>query len=109
MHHLKDLMLSKPYFERVPDQHLVVDPGERYQYLAATRGEAYAMIYTYTGRDITVRMGKITGDQVKARWFDPRTGEYQLISDFDNNGIREFDPPGEPAEGNDWVLVLESL
>jgi len=26
---------------------------------------------------------------------------------FPNRGDREFDPPGEPAAGNDWILVLD--
>jgi len=28
---------------------------------------------------------------------------------FDNKGVQKFDPPGEEAEGNDWVLVLEGV
>jgi len=31
------------------------------------------------------------------------------IGDFNNNGILEFYPPGEPAEGNDWVLLLDTV
>ena len=31
MQHLKSLMLSKSYFDRVPDQALVVDNGEKYE------------------------------------------------------------------------------
>jgi hypothetical protein len=41
-------MLSKDYLSRVPDQTLVNDQGKQYNYLAATRGDGYALIYTYT-------------------------------------------------------------
>jgi hypothetical protein len=49
MIHLKNLILSKPYFERVPDQSLIAENGERYDRLLATRGKDYALIYTWNG------------------------------------------------------------
>lgn len=108
MIHLKRLMLSKPYLERIPDQSLIADEqGEKYNYLIATRGKDYAFIYTYTGRTMKINMGKISGEKVKASWFDPRTGGYQEIGIFENKGILELDPPGVTMDGNDWVLVLE--
>jgi hypothetical protein len=107
MKYVKQLLLSKPYFERVPDQSLVVNTGERYNNILATRGNNYAFIYTYTGRTINVVMGKIGGTTVKARWYDPRTGTYTGAGTHQNTGIKEFDPPGDEKEGNDWVLVLE--
>ncbi|MGD9929216.1 MAG: glycoside hydrolase family 140 protein [Mangrovibacterium sp.] len=110
MVHVKNLMLSRPYFERVPDQSLVADqPGDKYDYQLATRGKNYAFIYTYNGKNIRVNMGKIEGEQVKANWFNPRNGEVAEIGTFPNSGVQEFDPAGEPADGNDWVLMLDSV
>ncbi len=63
--------------------------------------------YTYTGRTFDVAMGKISGDKVKAWWYSPRDGKAELIGELDNSGTHSFDPPGEKAEGNDWVLVLD--
>jgi hypothetical protein len=107
MQYVKQLMLSRPYFERVPDAGMVVDNGDRYDYVAASRGKTYAVFYTWTGRRFRVRLGVIAGAKVKAAWFDPRTGAYQQIGTFTNEGIQEFDPPGKPKHGNDWVLVLD--
>jgi hypothetical protein len=108
MQYLKQLMLSKPYLERVPDQSLIAgDQGEKYNRLLATRGKSYAFIYTYNGRLIKVQMGKIAGAKVKASWFSPRDGSTQQISVVDNKGVQSFDPPGDKQDGNDWVLVLE--
>jgi len=45
---------------------------------------------------------------VRAAWFDPRSGGKKSIGTFPNSGTHEFDPPGEPAPGNDWALILES-
>lgn len=106
---LKELMLSKPYFERVPDQSLVAGTnGERYNYIAATRGKSYAFLYDYTGRPFEVNMGKIEGKAVAASWYNPRNGSRQSIGEFANSGVQQFDPPGQEKEGADWVLILES-
>ena len=110
MKHLKDLMLSHSYFDRVPDQTLIAGKnGDQYERVIGTRGEEFAMLYTYTGKNFSVQMGKIDGDEVKASWFDPRTGKTISIGTFENKGIKEFNPPGEPKNGNDWVLVLEKI
>ncbi|OJV18026.1 MAG: glycoside hydrolase [Dyadobacter sp. 50-39] len=107
MMHLKNLMLSKPYFERVPDQSLIAENGERYDRLLATRGRDYALIYTWNGRQMKVNMGKIGGSKVNASWYDPRTGETKVLGKVENRGVKTFNPPGEVRNGNDWVLVLE--
>ncbi len=108
MQYIKDLMLSKPFFERVPDQSLIADQGEKYNYLIATRGKDYTFIYTYTGRTMKINMGKIEGEKVDAAWFNPRDGKTSKTGIFSNTGVAEFNPPGEQKDGNDWVLVLES-
>lgn len=108
MVHIKDLMLSRSYFDRVPDQSLIAgEPGKKYDRLFATKGNNYAMIYTYTGRTISVKMDKLTGKSIKASWFNPRDGKYTEIGTFENKGVKEFDAPGEVKDGNDWVLVLD--
>ena len=111
MQYLKKHMLSRPYFERVPDTTLVngSTQSEKYNYEIATRGKDYAFIYTYNGRNIAVNMGKIEGEQVKASWYNPRNGETTDIGKFANEGVHEFDPPGEVQDGNDWVLVLDTV
>lgn len=110
MQYVKELMLSRPYFERIPDQSLIAgDVGTKYDFLIATRGEDYAFVYTYNGRNIAVNMGIIAGEQVKASWFNPRNGEYTEIGLFENTGVKEFDAPGEVKDENDWVLVLDTV
>jgi len=108
MKYLKELMLDFPYLERVPDQSLIANQGERYNYLIATRGKDYALVYTYNGRAIDVNMGKISGDEVEASWYNPQNGEKIAIGIVENKGTHEFQPPGEKKEGNDWVLILAS-
>ena len=112
MQFLKRLMLSRPYFERVPDQSAISGdisgkPGSRYDYVAATRGSNYLFAYTYTGRPFEIRAGILTGAQFRAWWFNPRDGSGQTIGLFSNSGVLKFTPPGTPGPGNDWVLVLD--
>jgi hypothetical protein len=109
MKFLKELILSKPFFERVPNP-LLVEKGQgtKYDYLASTSGKTYAFIYTYNGRTFNVQMGLLDGERVKAAWFNPRNGETTIIGNFPNVGSIPFDPPGEKSDGNDWVLVLDS-
>lgn len=102
---LRRLILSRPFFERIPGQSLLAGPGgERYHRVIATRGAAYAFIYTFTGEPFTVRMGALSGRHTAASWFDPRTGQTRPIGRFRNRGNRTFTPP-QPAL--DWVLVLD--
>jgi len=93
--------------EGSPDESLINNQGKRYDYLAVTKGKAYAMIYTYTGRTIEVNLGKFSGDRVKCTWFSPANGKSSVIGKFVNKGRQTFDPPGEEKEGNDWVLLLD--
>ena len=109
VHFIKDLMLSVPYFERAPDQSLIANQGQKHEYLTATRGEKYAFIYTWTGRDLKINMGKIKGVKVTALWFNPSDGKTEAIGQFENKGVLSFNPPGDQKNGNDWVLILKSI
>jgi hypothetical protein len=44
---------------------------------------------------------------VVASWYSPRDGNWEQIGFFPNQGTQTFNPPGEPRDGNDWVLVLD--
>ncbi|MDQ7947684.1 MAG: glycoside hydrolase family 140 protein [Pedobacter sp.] len=110
MIYLKKLMLSRSYLDRVPDQSIIAGQnGEKYEHLVATRGKDYAMVYTFTGRNFELNMGKIEGKNVNATWYDPRTGHETAMGQVPNAGVRLFDPPGEPKDGNDWVLILDKI
>lgn len=107
MQYLKKLMLGKSYLDRVPDQSLVPDNGEKYERVLATRGKNYAMFYTYNGRAFKVQNSQLKLYPSKASWFNPRNGEQVGIPEFSLASNKAFNPPGEPKNGNDWVLVLE--
>lgn len=108
MQHLKNLMLSRPFLERTPDLSLVANQGNRYDHIQATRGKAYAFLYTFNGREMQVNMGKIEGREVRASWYNPRSGELTEAGSLKNEGVAAFTPPSpEVKDGNDWVLILD--
>lgn len=108
LRHLKNLILSRPFLDRVNDQSAVTgDEGERYDRVLVTRGADYLFAYTYTGRTFTLKLGSISGPTLTASWFNPRTGAVTAAGTHPKAGTATFDPPGEPAPGNDWVLVLD--
>jgi len=111
----RKLIESRPFLTRIPDDSIIASnrvptsvPGAgRYRFVA-TRDESgsYAMVYAPVGRKFSVHMDKISGSQVKAWWFDPRTGHAEALGTFENKGVHEFTPPGY-GEMLDWVLVLD--
>jgi Protein of unknown function (DUF4038)/Putative collagen-binding domain of a collagenase len=105
--YLKQLMLSKSYFDRVPDQSLIVDNGEKYNRVLATRGKDYAMFYIYNGRSFKAAINKLNFKPAKATWFSPIDSQVIPIKDYRYAVEKIFDPPGEKENGNDWVLILE--
>ena len=106
MKHLKKLIESRSYFDRTPAQELVIDNAEKYNRVAATKGNGYAMFYVYNGRNFKVDISKLKFAPSKANWFSPSNGKYYPVQNY-KKGMAEFDPPGAQKDGNDWVLVLE--
>lgn len=105
MKHLKQLMLTFPYFERVPDQRIIAgDNGQRYDRLIATRGRDYLLVYDYTARPLTVDLRLISGRQKDLWWFSPVDGTYSYIGRVDD-GIHTLQPDCPYAAGHDRVLV----
>jgi hypothetical protein len=109
MTHVKNLMLSRPFVTRIPDDSVVTsDRGSGDGYVNATRDSkgSYALVYTPLGKPVTVNLEKLSGRKVRAWWYDPRHGTAEEIGVYDRKGTREFKPPVH-GKGNDWVLVLD--
>ncbi|WP_300598219.1 glycoside hydrolase family 140 protein [Niabella sp.] len=110
MQFIKELLLSYDYNSRVPAQEILVDNrGTRYDYLLATKGRGYAMVYTYSGKPFKVDLSRLGFKPAKAKWFYPATGKFVTVKLTQSAGIITFNPPNAmiDAEGKDRVLVLE--
>ncbi|WP_053216174.1 glycoside hydrolase family 140 protein [Guptibacillus hwajinpoensis] len=110
MSHIRKLMLSRPFLNRIPDQGIIASsqPSTSGAYIAATRASdgSYAFVYTPFGGTVTVNMSKISGGSVKAHWYNPRNGTTTFIGTYTNTGTRTFTAPSS-NRGNDWVLMLD--
>lgn len=109
MQYLRALMESRPYFERVPAQEMLVQENrDGSNHMRATRGKRYAFLYTPHSMNLAVHLGQLPGEQLHAQWYDPRTGETTEIGIIDNIGDRLFVTPRHGWE-MDYVLILDSM
>ena len=105
MKYLKNLMLSVPYFERIPDQSVIAGVnGERYDRAIATRGNDYLMVYNYTGRPMQIDLTKISGAKKNVWWYNTKNGKLTYIGEYDNK-ITTFQYDAGYMSGNDQVLI----
>lgn len=108
--HLKNLMLSKPYFNRIPDQSMVLDTqAEDENFVIATRDAngKYAFIYFPTGKATNVDLSTMSKKKLTANWYDPRTGiSIPYIAKQLTRGKNSIVPPSS-GRSQDWVLIVE--
>jgi hypothetical protein len=113
MLHARTLLESRPFLSRIPDQSLVSaqpadNEGNEQQHLhvVATRDEdgSYALLYFPADVTVEVDLSKLSGDSMRALWFDPRSGQSTEAGTFPRSDTRSFKAP---EWGPDWVLVLD--
>ena len=106
MGYMRRFFEARPFWEIVPDQSLVAGNSKTDPVLAARHhaGE-FAVFYASHGQPFEVLLGKLSGDTVRAWWFDPRQNTSQLVGEFKRAEKRHFAPPHK-GRNNDWVLVL---
>ncbi len=117
MQHCKNLVLSRPYLDRIPADDVVANtniptsiPGTGTRAFVATRDTArtYAFVYCPVGRAVTIDLESLVGPSIVAWWFDPRTGvATKLDEPLGRKGKHTFRTPTH-GELLDWVLVLDS-
>lgn len=100
MKYLKRLMLAFPYFERVADSTIVINNGVRYDRILATRGNDYLLAYNHTGREMTLDLSKISGQEKNIWTMNPEDGTLQYIGRTADK-IYKY----QPHPGHDLVLI----
>jgi hypothetical protein len=105
---LRNLMMSRPYFSRIPDQSLIVgDPGRGGLHLQATRDREGTFAFVYfpmNDQSAAIDLAKLRTKRLRAWWYDPRTGVATLLGEIEGRAAMEF---RTPSYGPDWVLVLD--
>ena len=115
LHHIKALLFSHPYLERIPDQSLVLtgQGSDVFTRVQATRDgtpgkndATYLMAYLSAPADVTLNTGVIAAHTLRAYWFDPATGGTEMIgAPFTNSGRLALE---KRPQGGDWVAVIEA-
>lgn len=108
--HLKNLMLSRSFLTRIPDQSLIFrDQKENMEYLSATRDIAgqYAMIYFPSGGAAHLDLTPLADRELFTWWYDPRTGNSFRGKKLERSDTVEIHAPTS-GKGHDWVLVIDS-
>jgi hypothetical protein len=117
---MRELMESRPFLTRIPDQELVVgeNPSHATDHVQATRDgtpgnndATYIMAYLPYLRSVTINTRVIKGDQLKIWWFDPRSGNAFQQGTVDNTGevhISNWESLTRVEQGGpDWVVVID--
>lgn len=137
MQYLKNLLLSRPYLSRIPDQDLVDEPkartadgappGVETLDVAASRAEGehvqaardsaghYAFVYFPQSKiSRAVKVSRLSGQTIRAWWFSPRDGKtYDAQKKITTEPFLTFDKadrtfsPPGNIASEDWVLVLD--
>jgi hypothetical protein len=108
---MRRLFEEKPWHKLVPDPDAIASgKGEGAFQAHAARADdgSFLIAYVPRGEPVGIRLDRLTGANVHARWFDPRDGAWQEIGTFPKAaGTREFTAPSRGPQ-SDWVLVLDS-
>lgn len=125
MRHLKNLIESRPFLTRIPDQEvlmatqnaLVPFEGKGMQHMQATRDGSpgkkdatYIMVYLPVGRSMTINTSYIASKRLRAWWYDPRQGCAIPLGESDNTGTIEAKwntLPWHNGTGPDWVYIVD--
>jgi hypothetical protein len=104
---LRDLLESRPFFRRVPDQTLIAsDAGKGGDHIRAARDRdgTYALVYIpRNDQRVTVNLAALPAKTLRAWWYDPRNGISRLLGEIPAVASEFTIPPYGP----DWVLVFD--
>jgi hypothetical protein len=104
--HMKNLLLSRPYFERIPDQSPLISPKAGDEHIRCTRGRGYLFCYLPRGGETELDISCISGKTKKVWWYDPRNGQAESLGNFPHEKTVNFIAPSS-GRGSDWVLVVD--
>lgn len=114
LHYIKPLLYSRPYFQRIPDQSLILAGqgrgiANRVQAtrdgLANQRNATYLMAYLAAPAAVVLDTGVIAGKSLNAFWFNPASGRSTVIKmNFPNTGKLHL---AKRPHGHDWAAVVD--
>ena len=108
MLHVRRLMESRPFVDRIPFQKIVKNKYfPETDYIVATRGKDYVMVYIPTGKGVRLDLGLCGWPVANAWWYDCNTGSAVHLKRMETGQVKYFEPKAR-GRGHDWVLVLDN-
>jgi hypothetical protein len=107
MLNVRRLMESRPMLSRMPCQDIVLNPGDEYSHIVATKGDGYLMAYTPLGNEIELDGNLLPASSYHVSWFDPRSGKTIRSGTVKRTSRLQFTAPSR-GPGFDWVLILDA-
>jgi hypothetical protein len=65
----------------------------------------FMLAYTPTGEPVKLDLSGMKSGSVHGYWFNPRSGRFKYLGNFDTRQAREFKPWSE-GRGSDFLLLL---
>jgi hypothetical protein len=96
---------SRPWQTLAPDQSLLRGRAGEARAGRAADG-SFALVYLPAPHPVSVDTRRISGQRVRAWWFDPRTGQTRPAALAATTGTVPLVPPARGSD-EDWVLVLD--
>ncbi len=97
------------WWNLVPDQSIFATGGRtqgQILNLAARHKDGkWVIVYLGSRASFSIRLDKLAGAKVKARWIDPKTGDSLVAGSFGNAGTQSF---STPDGWEDAILIIES-
>jgi hypothetical protein len=114
LHHIIPLLMSRPDFERIPDQSLIHE-GQNQEISARVqatrdghlgrRDASYIFAYMGSPKEIVLNTSVISGKQLNISWFNPEDGKTSpFFQHLENRGTLHL--PDPPA-AHDWVVIVD--
>ena len=106
--YMKELLLSFPWQKIINDQSIILNKNlEDSTHIVCAIGNKKDFILSYTpiGKPIKLDLSKMNAREVKAFWYNPRSGKSVKIGEYKVTDTPEF-KPWSVGRGSDFVLVV---
>ena len=69
---------------------------------------SFLVAYSPYGMDFSLDLTSLRSENLTAQWFNPRNNTYIDLRTIIKGADVLFNPPADPKEENDWVLLVEA-
>ena len=109
--YMREFFEGIPWQKMKPDEKIVKSGpntnGRDIMASAASDG-TIAVAYSPYGMNFSLDLSAMKSDSLQVRWFNPRNSSFIDLKDITKGEAVSFDPPADPARGNDWILLVQS-